>query len=518
MAEPSPRIAWNAASSDEEARAYLQSRLMVLSSSMFWSFTAFVFFMSLLYWRYPGLKPEHNETIMWASTIGLVLLAIIWRVSLARRKLPMRTLHRVDAFYAIGTGVLFGLGGFLATDFEPAPYMTLLYACLTVLTRAIVVPSTPERTLVMSIIAFAPFVAAAFAIAFTDKMQLSGLALIGGTLLVAFVTTLLARSGSKTTYGLRQTVRAATQLGQYELGRKIGEGGMGAVYVAHHVLLRRPTAIKLLPPDKVGAETLARFEHEVQQMAQLTHPNTVAVFDYGRSAEGIFYYAMEYLDGIDLSVLVQKYGKQRPRRVVDILVQVCGALEEAHGRGLVHRDIKPANIILCERGGVPDVAKVVDFGLVKQVTTDTGLSNQIVLGTPAYLSPEAITEGDRVGSPADIYGVGAVGFYLLMGRHVFEGKTAIDFCVQHVTAQPPPVDAPAPLAELIMACLAKLPASRPTATALARSLRALAFEDDWDEGRARAWWSEFRDQSGRHVLHDDPTTTITVSLDHRKTA
>ena len=510
----SPRIAWSAASSDEDARAYLQSRLMALSGSMFWSFAAFIFFLSLLYWNYPDLEPEYNYIIFWSATVGLVLLAVIWRVYLARRKLSLRMLHAVDAFYASGTGLLFGLGAFLATDFEPAPYMTLLYACLIVLTRAIVVPSTPERTVVMSIFLFAPFVVSSIAVAFTKDVYLPGSALIAGTLLITFVVTLLARSGSKTTYGLRETVRAATQLGQYELGRKIGEGGMGVVYVAHHVLLRRPTAIKLLPPEKVGAQMLARFEQEVQQMSQLSHPNTVAVFDYGRSAEGIFYYAMEYLDGIDLAQLVQKYGKQPPRRVAEILAQVCGSLEEAHARGLVHRDIKPANIILCERGGMPDVAKVVDFGLVKQITEETGMSNQILLGTPAYLSPEVIT-GEVVGPPADLYALGAVGFYLLMGRHVFEGKTAVDFCVQHVTANVPAIAAPPQLAELIAACLAKSPKSRPTAATLARELRGLALDGDWDEARARRWWSDFRDQSAPRALLDAATATITVDLSER---
>jgi serine/threonine-protein kinase len=380
-----------------------------------------------------------------------------------------------------------------------------------------VVPSTGRRTLVMSVIVFVPFLISASAISATQDFYLPPPALIGGTAGMCLVVTLLATNGSDTAYGLRQTVRAATRLGHYELGRKIGEGGMGTVYIAHHVLLRRPTAIKLLPPAKLGAEMLARFEQEVQQMSQLSHPNTVAVFDYGRSAEGIFYYAMEYLDGIDLARLVQKFGRQPPRRVADILAQVCGALAEAHGRGLVHRDIKPANIILCERGGMPDVAKVVDFGLVKQITEDTGISKQILLGTPAYLSPEAIT-GEPISPSADLYALGAVGFYLLMGRHVFDGKTALDYCVQHVTAEPPRADAPAPLADLIAACLSKSPATRPTAVALAQSLRALALDDDWCEDGARRFWSAFRDRSAPRALLDDPTATITVDLAHRKSA
>src|SRR5207249_3545939 len=144
---------------------------------------------------------------------------------------------------------------------------------------------------------------------------------------------------------------AAKELGQYQLEEKLGEGGMGVVYRGRHRMLRRPTAIKLLLPEKTTDEAICRFEREVQLTCQLNHPNTIAIYDYGRTPEGIFYYAMEYLDGLNLEDLVLRSGPVPDGRVVTILQQVCGSLAEAHGAGLIHRDIKPANIQLTCRGG-----------------------------------------------------------------------------------------------------------------------------------------------------------------------
>jgi serine/threonine-protein kinase len=280
--------------------------------------------------------------------------------------------------------------------------------------------------------------------------------------------------------------------------------------------------VKLLLPDKVGAENLDRFEREVQHMSQLTHPNTVAVFDYGRSPDGVLYYAMEYLAGVDLENLVRLHGPQPSSRVIDILVQVCGALQEAHDAGIIHRDIKPANIILCERGGVPDVAKVVDFGLVKEITRDTSASAQIILGTPAYVAPEAVTDPARIGPAADLYALGCVGYFLLTGHRVFEGKTAVDLCIQHVTAAPrrpteaAPIKLPPELEDLVMRCLAKDPAARSaSASALADALAAIPRIPDWSLAEARRWWRELRERPEAPPSAAAPTMTITVNLGDR---
>ncbi|MCR9296276.1 MAG: serine/threonine protein kinase, partial [bacterium] len=232
----------------------------------------------------------------------------------------------------------------------------------------------------------------------------------------------------------------AQQLGQYTLSEKLGSGGMGSVYIGHHAMLRRPTAIKLLDVEKMNDLAVERFEREVQITCQLNHPNTIAIYDYGRTPEGVFYYAMEYLDGLDLQTLVDDHGPLPEARVIHILLQICGSLFEAHTRELVHRDIKPANIMLNRRGGVPDVVKVLDFGLVKDrdPTKAAESGDRGLVGTPLYMSPEAIQSPLSVDARSDLYAVGAVGYFLLTGEPVFAAKSMSELIRMQVDEQPRP--------------------------------------------------------------------------------
>jgi len=505
---------------EEEARASFQQRLTTLYKIMFWAFVTLIASQWVMYeLLYPPIKPSHEDLIYVTASCGLVVHAGIWRGILVRRTLSVRQLDVFDMFFSAGSGLLLGAAVLFTLDFPPSHYVSMLWSVFVVFTRAIMIPSTGRWTALTATATLLPLVASAAVIAITgvDVIVPGGMFFVLATIYAA-VSVLLATMGSRVIYGLRQTVSAAMQLGQYTLDEKIGEGGMGVVYRAHHVLLRRPTAIKLLAPDRVGADNLVRFEREVQHMSQLSHPNTVAVFDYGRSPDGVFYYAMEYLGGgIDLERLVRQHGPQPTGRVASILAQVCGALQEAHDGGIIHRDIKPANIILCERGGMPDVAKVVDFGLVKEIAGDGATSQQAILGTPAYVAPEAITDPDTVGPASDLYALGAVGYFLITGRRVFEGPTAIDVCVQQVSAPPrPPSEVSAvhispELEAIVMRCLQKQPDKRfASANELAAALRVLPVRD-WSEHDASMWWSDYRRNS--HVVEATPAPGKTMPID-----
>jgi len=297
----------------------------------------------------------------------------------------------------------------------------------------------------------------------------------------------------------RQAAVEAKQLGQYRLEEKLGEGAMGTVYRGHHSMLRRQSAIKLLNVERVNETSISRFEQEVQITCNLNNPHTIAIYDYGRTPEGVFYYAMEYLDGINLQDLVDRFGPLSDGRVAKILDQLCSSLFEAHSMGLVHRDIKPANVMLNRRGGVPDFVKLLDFGLVRAVDeAKRGKGSEGMAGTPLYMSPESIQTPDLVDARSDLYAVGAVGYFLLTGAPVFQATSFGDLCQQHVDAIPvsPSVRSGRSVSEdleyAIMACLEKNRAKRPqTARDLANLLHRIAASDQWTIQDADAWWSRY---------------------------
>jgi serine/threonine-protein kinase len=290
----------------------------------------------------------------------------------------------------------------------------------------------------------------------------------------------------------------ARQLNQYRVKDQIGAGGMGVVYLAEHQLLKRPCAIKLIAPDRAGEpRALARFEREVRTTARLSHPNTVEIYDYGRTEDGTFFYVMELLNGLSLSDLVARHGPLSPGRAIFLLRQACGALAEAHAAGLVHRDLKPANIFAARRGHLYDFVKLLDFGLVlapSAVSSAESSREGNIAGSPQYMAPEQATGSAPPDARTDIYGLGAVAYFLLTGRPPFnaENAMAVMIAVARDEVDPPSKhrpDLPADLERAVVRCLAKSPADRyPDASALDRDLAACAAATLWDFDRAADWW------------------------------
>jgi serine/threonine-protein kinase len=461
-------------------------------------------------WRDTGVFDGTRLTVL-VCTIVAVGFVIVLR----REGLSTRTLKALDI--AIAWAVVVGGLAYYEVGFSGGPIFLVPVLGLLLLGRAVFVPSTAQRTFWLSLPA-APAVLA-IQLAHGELYAQIGLrhtddafvTLVTWNQIVLGLSIALATFASYVNFRLRRQVYEATQLGQYALEDRIGEGSMGEVYRAKHALLRRPTAVKVIRGGMLDDRTIARFEEEVRQTARLTHPNTIQVFDYGRTPEGTFYYAMELLDGADLKEIVTRDGPLAPARVIHILAQVCSALEEAHAIGLVHRDIKESNLILCEHGLDSDVVKVMDFGLVKDLRKeDAAISGAgETCGTPETMAPETI-RGQTVGPPADVYALGAVGCYLLAGRHVFDAETGLAYIGEHLTGTPTPpsergVDVPGDLEAILLRCLAKDTEDRPESVgALRDELLACGVAGGWTPDDAKSWWREWRSAVERRRGHPAP--------------
>ena len=329
---------------------------------------------------------------------------------------------------------------------------------------------------------------------------------IGGVSFSPAMAVVMAVYGSRVVYGLGLEVADARRMGSYQLERLLGRGGMGEVWLARHRLLARPAAVKLVRPELSASSgnpepnvTLRRFEREAQTTASLRSAHTIALYDFGVSENGTFYYVMELLDGLDLQSLVERFGPVPAERTVHFLIQICESLAEAHDRSLVHRDIKPANIYICRYGRDVDFVKVLDFGLVKSV--DATRTDQVRLtmdnvtsGTPAYMAPEQILGHREQDARSDIYAVGCTAYWLLTGQLVFVGDSVMETLMHHAHTVPLPpsqrteVFVPAALDLLVLACLEKDPDRRPQ-TADDLSARLLACQTTpWSREEAHRWW------------------------------
>ncbi len=375
-----------------------------------------------------------------------------------------------------------------------------LWTSILIVLFPLLAPSDPRKTLVASV-ASAATVPLGVLLASTLADGRPDLAAAGLLSINPGLCVLFAQLGARMLHRLGREAERGRRMGSYALLEPLGSGGMGEVWRAEHAMLSRPAAVKLIKPARRGdattaEETLARFEREAQATATLRSPHTVEVYDYGRADDGSFFYVMELLEGIDLERLVEAHGPLPPGRVVFLLQQACHSLAEAHGRGLVHRDVKPANLLVCRYGDDDDFIKVLDFGLVREerAPKDEGLTqDDRIVGTPAYLAPEAIA-GTGLDARADLYALGCVAYWLLRGRRVFEGPSAMAVAAKHLELRPETPSAaagvalPPDLEALVMTCLEKDPQARPAgADVLAEALAACEVPA-WTRDDARHWW------------------------------
>jgi len=379
-----------------------------------------------------------------------------------------------------------------------APWMVLIF------TYALFIPNNWQRALtIITPMALAPVMVLFFCWLFNPSVReliatdaTASWVILESAMLMAMVGT-IAVWGVKTIRSLRTAVFEAQQFGHYKLKKLLGAGGMGEVHLAEHVLLKRPCAIKLIKPEMAGnPQNLARFEREVQSTAKLTHWNTIEIFDYGHTEDGTFYYVMEYLPGMNLDEIITMHGAMPAKRVVHLLEQTCAALAEAHQEGLVHRDIKPANIFAAKRGGIYDVAKLLDFGLVRtsEPNIDVRLTQEgTITGSPLYLSPEQAS-GEEPDARSDIYSLGCVAYAMLTGHPPFEEENPVKLILAHASrAALPPievnVDIPTDVNDIVMRCLEKDPDDRfQSVEELSVALEECASFGDWNKTMAKRWW------------------------------
>ncbi len=400
--------------------------------------------------------------------------------------------------------VVIALGISISDHLEPMssdqPLQTISWLCLVIAIFPLIVPAPPRWTLIASMVSATtwPLVYTVSVVAGNPPAPFP----------VALINTLEIYSAVAIALFTTFVIRRLQELGCYQLVERLDKGGMGEIWRARHRMLARPVAIKLIRADLLGARTpseasalVGRFQREAEATAALHSAHTVALHDFGVTPEGVFYYAMELLDGLDLDTLVRRFGPLPPERVIHLLAQACESLEEAHSQGLIHRDVKPANIVTCHWGHKWDFVKVLDFGLVKaawNLGDDDRLTTEgVITGTPAFLAPEAALGRRDIDARVDIYGLGCVAYWLLTGRRPFEGATPMEMVLHHVKTPPLPpsqhVSTPIPssLEGLVLSCLAKEPEARPpSAEWLADELVQCQTARPWTPSRARQWWEE----------------------------
>ncbi len=486
-----------------EIQQLLRSRIRTAALLLTIGFTAF-FVRNLFYVNYSN--PEHLFQTFFHGVVTLVL-GLVGGGLCHKCTFELKTLRRAEL-------VVFGLpAAFFITiqwlgfreyaqlgiqrafiESPAAPWLLLIFV------YSLFIPNTWQRAAwIIGIMAATPVIETIAARLTMDHMaDITSWFNISTVFLMSALAGIAGAWGVYTMGRLRREAFEAKQLGQYRLKRLLGAGGMGEVHLAEHQLMKRPVAIKLIKPSKAGdPQALARFEREVRATAKLSHWNTIEIFDYGHTDDGTFYYVMEYLPGKSLADLIDQHGAMLPTRVVSLLSQVCEGLSEAHGIGLIHRDIKPGNIFAAQRGGVYDVAKLLDFGLAKPAVSkgDITLTQEgAITGSPLFMAPEQAAGDGEPDVRSDIYALGGVAYYLLTGRPPFEAENPIKVLLAHARdAVTPPsqlqTGIPRDLEEIVLRCLEKEPQNRfANVNELRDALVSCGIYGKWTREDARRWW------------------------------
>lgn len=499
-----------AAGNSAELRSLLYQRLRLIAFVMVIACSIDVL-VSVVHWLERGsnsfLAFVGSDPWLLFNSAHLAIYAVIGAALLGHAQWSVAALRRVELLL-FGTLVLFNsfaswkiASALLAGHTPPSAVLRAIMApwLLVIVAYGTLIPNLARRC--GTVVGLIAALVIGIAVAALLKHGVYGLSLVRALLSMSvqmLIAVCIAIIGAHRLEQLRQESQLARRLGQYQLQRKLGAGGMGEVYLAEHLLLRRPCAIKLIHADNhADSQSLKRFEREVRATATLTHPNTVQIFDFGLAADGTFYYAMEYLPGLNLEQLVERHGPLAPARAVHLLRQLCGSLHEAHGIGLIHRDIKPGNVMITSRGGLHDVVKLLDFGLVVEtaaLNADSRLTQEgSVTGTPAFMSPEQARGEATLDARSDIYSVGCLAYFMLTGRAPFAGRPAVAMLAAHLYETPEVLTAvPSALRAVIERCLSKQTAARyPDARSLERAFgEALNDTPPWSETEAASWWQQ----------------------------
>ncbi|MDH3496277.1 MAG: serine/threonine protein kinase [Gemmatimonadota bacterium] len=434
--------------------------------------------------------------------IGAVVGSLLLAVWVRRTSLDPHTVMHLGLVYEVAGAI--GIEHGLLYWWQGAAVVPngISWTTVWIVIFPLIVPAPPRKALVAALAA-ASVRPVFFGILAARGVEIPALGALIQFSLPNYVCVGIAWAAGTIVIGWGHEVAKARRMGSYQLVERLGEGGMGEVWRAEHRMLARPAAIKLIHPESLGsspgerATLVKRFEREAKATAALSSPHTVQLFDFGVTEDGTFYYVMELLRGLDLDVLVQRFGPMPAPRAAHLLRQACASLAEAHAQGLVHRDIKPGNLFLCRVGHEHDFVKVLDFGLVKRVEAkDPTLTAQnVATGTPAFMAPEIALGEPRIDARADIYALGCLGYWLVTGANVFRASSPMRVMLAHAHETPDPpsrrseVGIPGPFEAIVMRCLAKNPADRfATADDLMAALEVAAGEDRWTSHDAKRWW------------------------------